>query len=58
MIDKRKTDKPVELKEAMEAVKNAAANGAVNLADLMKNCGGEDCFAMPRMTRKSRLPIR
>ena len=42
MIDKRKNGgKPVELKEAMEAVKNAAANGAVNLADLMKNCGGE-----------------
>ena len=42
LIDKTKNGgKPVELKEAMEAVKNAAANGAVNLADLMKNCGGE-----------------
>jgi hypothetical protein len=42
MIDKRKNGgKPVELKEAIEMVKNAAANGAVNLAELVKNCGAE-----------------
>ena len=42
MIDKRKNGgRPVELKEAIEMVKNAAANGAVNLAELVKNCGAE-----------------
>ena len=42
MIDKRKNGgKPVELKEAIEMVSNAAANGTVNLKDLMKNCGAE-----------------
>ncbi len=42
MIDKTKNGgKPVELKEALEMVKNAAANGTVNLVDLMKNCGAE-----------------
>ena len=42
MIDKTKNGgKPVELKEAIEMVKNAAANGAVNLAELVKNCGAE-----------------
>jgi len=42
MIDKRKNGgRPVELKEAIEMVSNAAANGTVNLKDLMKNCGAE-----------------
>lgn len=42
MIDKRKNGgKPVELKEAIEMVSNAAANGTVNLKDLMKSCGAE-----------------
>ena len=31
----------MELKEAIEMVSNAAANGTVNLKDLMKNCGAE-----------------
>lgn len=42
MIDRKSNGgKPVELKEAIDMVKNAAANGAVNLAELVKNCGAE-----------------
>jgi hypothetical protein len=42
LIDKKQNGgKPVELTEALEMVKNAAANGNTNLTELMKNCGAE-----------------